>query len=147
MWLIIQTDPHKEADIASQLERMGYATWHPVQIKMIRSGASRRWTHAKQPLKQKLFPILPRTLFSQAPEQIALGLTGVAVQRDCDNLAYMVPDSQINAFRLAVDQLNKHVLAMQSLAEQRKARRAWKSLQDGLKELLNQSTQDMVEAA
>lgn len=148
MWLILRTDPHKESAVAAQITGLGFRAWHPVQIKMVRSGAVRRMSYGvREPLKRKEFAILPRTIFAHIPEEQALGLTGVTVQRDSDNLACLIPDSQINAFRLAIDQLNKHVLAMASLAEQRKAKKAWKSLQDGLRELLNQSTQDMVEAA
>ena len=152
MWLIIRTDFRKEHYVAQQIKSLGFPCWVPAQIVVVRDCRGRRVTARAQMQSIRELPILPKRIFAAVPSWALLqGELDhirhlVAVERDADQRAVSVPDSQITAFRAEIDRVNTASLALAQRAG-RKQKAQWKSLHDALLELIESAKNQLEKAA
>ena len=149
-WLILRTDPRKEHYVAAQIRNAGFSAWVPVQIITARPHVARRVSAKSHIQTIRELPILPRRLFIRAQEweeeywmrtRHYLGL-----ERCSSGYAVEIPDEQIHAFRVAIDNDNTAALALSQRAS-RKQKAKWKSLHDALVEMIQGAKQTLEEAA
>lgn len=149
-WLIVRTDFRKEHYVASQIGKLGFDCWVPVQIITSRPQIARRITAKAHMQTIKELPILPRRLFCAVPVALQAELEGirhlVAIERNSDQEVISVPHSQIHAFRVTIDNENTAALALSQRAS-RKQKAKWKSLHDALCEMIEGAKQTMEQAA
>ena len=149
-WLILRTDFRKEHYVASQIGKLGFDCWVPVQIIASRPSIARRITSKAHMQTIKELPILPRRLFAAVPVALQAELEGirhlVAIERNADQEAICVPHSQLHAFRVTIDNENTAALALSQRAS-RKQKAKWKSLHDALCEMIEGAKQTMEQAA
>lgn len=149
-WIILRCDARKEHYVARQIEAAGFQAWVPCQIITSRPQIARRVTAKAHMQTIKELPILPRRLFvrSQQWESEYWRNTRHLVGYECDALGYAVeiPDEQIHAFRVAIDNDNTAALALSQRAS-RKQKAKWRSLHDALVEMIQGAKQTLEEAA
>lgn len=151
-WLIVRTDFRKEHYVAQQIKALTFPVWVPSQIIVVRDCRGRRVTARAQLQAIKELPILPKRIFAAVPSWALLqGELDhirhlVGVEHDADQRPVSVPDSQITAFRAAIDAENTASLALAQRAG-RKQKAKWKSLHDALLELIEGARQTMEQAA
>jgi hypothetical protein len=149
-WIIIRTDHRKEHYVARRIrDTLGYDAWVPCQMIASRPAIARRVT-AKGPVPIKELPLLPKRLFVRMDYPAASVFVGIRhleeVERDGEERIITIPDSQIAAFRAAIDALNVTSLALGAAAKT-KMKKQWKPLQEGLKEEIERAKQQIEEAA
>jgi hypothetical protein len=149
-WIILRTDARKEAYVARQIINAGFEAWVPVQIIAARTQASRRFLSKPNLCAIRELPILPRRIFASVPAALHAELEGirhlVAIERNADQEAISVPANQIHAFRVTIDNENTAALALSQTASRRQKKK-WKSLHDGLIEMIEGAKQTMEQAA
>ena len=149
-WLIIRTDFRKEHYVASQIGKLGFDCWVPVQIITSRPNVSRRVTSKAHMQTIKELPILPRRLFCAVPVALQAELAGVrhldSIERNAAQEAISVPHSQIHAFRVEIDKMNAAALAL-SQTQSKKQKAKWRDMREALAELVNGAKQELEQAA
>jgi hypothetical protein len=149
-WIILRTDARKEAYVAAQIRNAGFDAWHPVQIIACRTAVARRVTAKTQMRAYREIAILPRRLFAAVPAALHAELEGirhlVAIERNADQEAISVPDSQIHAFRVTIDSENTAALALSQRAS-RKQKAKWRDLKEALLEMIDGAKQIIDQAA
>lgn len=153
-WLILRTDHAKEAYVARQVASYGYQVWVPSQIIVCRPTVARKVTAKASLAKIKELPILPRRFFAQIVDyhdhETQSELTNLrhcdGFERDSEQRLALIPDSEIAAFRAAIDAENTAALALAQKASRRQKAR-WKALHDALLELVQGAKEQMEQAA
>lgn len=147
-WLILRTDSRKEQYVAAQVRNLGFNAWVPVQLIASRPAIARR-VSAKSNMRQiRELPILPRRVFVRAPFPHSFGLPrhAAGVETHADGFNIRIADSQIEAFRAAIDAENTAALALAQKAS-RKQKAKWRSLKDALLDMIESAKQQMEQAA
>ena len=149
-WLIVRTDFRKEQAVAIQIAKKGYDVWVPLQILSKRAPGARRHmdrSNVRIPVNR---PVCPSLLFAAVPLDSVERILGIRhltrLEQTSENTWALVPDNQVQAFKEAIDALNK-ATQMLTLAAHRQQKKRWKSLQDGLLELVAAVTSPIEEAA
>ena len=150
MWLIIRTKYQKELAVSIQIAKKGFPVWVPVQKIRQRPVAARQHMDRSNTFQIKDRAVCPSLFFAAVPvDEIdrILGLRGLdRVEQTSEGTWALVPDSQVQAFREAIDRENAAALALAQSAS-RKNKAKWRSLQDALKELVDGAKQVMEQAA
>lgn len=149
-WLIIRSDFKKEHAVAIQIGKKGYPVWVPVQIITGRHPAARRHMDRSNAFQTRERPVCPSLLFAAVPVDDVDRIMGIRhltrVEQTAEGLWAQIPDEQIRVFREAIAAEN---LAAQMLtaAARRKKKARWRSLEEGLMSLVQETTNPMEEAA
>ena len=144
-WLLIRTDHAKESYCARQIELAGFPAWVPAELRHVRK-------HPKsKALVMREFPILPHRVLACVPEP-AIGQVRrirhiAAIECNSALAPLQIPANDIARFRAEIDRINTEILALARMATTRKERKRWKSLQEGLQDMIQQARQDMEMAA
>lgn len=153
-WLIVRVVLAHERHAAENISRLPAvaAAWCPLRVRLVRSHAHRRGISGTSgPLRERRHPVLPGTIFALASPaaipDIIVQRWVRGIDRHADLSPCLVPDGAVAAFRDAIESLNERTLMLASLGEQRKARKTWAKLQDGLAELLARSRRMIDDAA
>jgi hypothetical protein len=139
MWIILRTDAAKEAYCADQVQQAGFKAWAPAEVRYVRK-------HPKsKALVKREFPVLPRRIFVLDPGGTASGNLLyirhiVAVERDSSLAPLKIDSSAIDVFRSEIDRVNLEVMAMARMVATRKERSKWRSLHDGLLDVIRKAS-------
>jgi hypothetical protein len=148
-WLIVRTDARKESYVAAQIAGHGHDAWVPAQMIPVRPHGARKLT-AKAGVTIKELPILPRRVFVQVDWHEANSFASIrhvqGVERDGEERVILIPDAQVASFRAEIDRENTSALAL-AQARSRKQKAKWRSLQEGLIDLIDSAKQKMSQAA
>ena len=111
-WLIIRTDIQKELFVARAIERMGFPSWCPVELRHYRTVKTRAQSPANRFRMAKEVPVMPKCLLAQIPAHDEIqGLQRIrhfqSVQRDIEGYPIRIPDLQIVRFRAYIDEMNE----------------------------------------
>ena len=151
-WIILRTDHAKEAYVARQIAALTFDAWNPVQIIACRPAIARRVSSKAQLRTIKEIPILPRRIFAAVPHWAVLqGELShirhlVAVEHGSDSRPLSVPSAEIERFRAAIDAENTAALALAQKASRRQKAK-WRSLKDGLVDMIEGAKQTIEQAA
>lgn len=148
-WLIIRTDFRKEHYVARRIQSLGFDAWVPIQQVAVRTHAARKDTKSPA-LMVKELAILPRRLFALLPEPVDAQVRAIrhleAIECDAALEPLRIPAMQICRFREAIETENALSMALAQRPSKR-SKAKWKSLHDGLVDMIDGAKTQMEAAA
>jgi hypothetical protein len=139
MWVIVRTEYTREKAVAAQIDKKGFPVWIPTQIITKRHPAARRHMDRSNVLETINRPVCPSLLFAAVPVDEIDRIMGIRhlkkVEQTAEGMWAVVPDIQVQIFREAIDQENR-ATAMLTIAAQRKQKKKWRNLAEGLLDLV-----------
>ena len=149
-WLIIRTEYHREKAVAAQIDKKGFMSWVPMQKHTKRQPGARRHMDRSNVLETIERPVCPSLLFAAVPVRDVDRILGIRhlskIEQTAEAMWAVVPDEQVRQFREAIDAENRAAM-MLTEAARRKQKKRWRSLEEGLLELVAAVTNPIEQAA